>query len=181
MVTEINWSTINIYCWCWFLTRWRWEQTFNTTQTGRTMSLLILSFSIRSFSLFCSRSVFVCQVAMALVSFRTLPETERWNSLKSLACCRMLFKYSWRDKRKSSLFIFKIKTNSFYEKEKKAFYSRNDFHFSDDWMIKSLWEIIYYHSNYSQFSPVTNLSNITDFNFNGYLFRLLLAFKWFHK
>ena len=119
MVTEINWSTINIYCWCWFLTRWRWEQTFNTTQTGRTMSLLILSFSIRSFSLFCSRSVFVCQVAMALVSFRTLPETERWNSLKSLACCRMLFKYSWRDKRKS--LIFKIKTNSFYEKEKKAF------------------------------------------------------------
>jgi hypothetical protein len=48
-------------------------------------------------------------------------------------------------------------------------------------MIKSLWEIIYYHSNYSQFSPVTNLSNITDFNFNGYLFRLLLAFEWFHK
>ena len=172
MVTEkdsINRSTIDIYCWCWFillgappfllvlLTCWNWEQTFNATETGRTMSLLILSFSIRSFSLFCSRSVFVCQVAMAFVSFRTLPETERWYSLKSLACCRMLFKYSWRDKRKLSLFIFKIKTSLMQENHMKKkdssfrpLYTRNGFHFSDDgWMIKSLWEIIYYHSNYS--------------------------------
>ncbi|TNN39906.1 hypothetical protein EYF80_049921 [Liparis tanakae] len=55
------------------------------------MSLSILSFSIFSVSFFCSRSVLVCQVTTALVSFCILPVMERWYSLKSLACCRMLF------------------------------------------------------------------------------------------
>jgi len=60
-----------------------------------TKSLSILSFSIFSVSFFCSRSVLVCQVTTALVSFCILPVMERWYSLKSLACCRMLFRYSW--------------------------------------------------------------------------------------
>lgn len=30
-----------------------------------------------------------------MVSFWILPVTERWYSLKSLACCRMLLRYSW--------------------------------------------------------------------------------------
>lgn len=34
-------------------------------------------------------------MATALVSFWILPVTERWYSLKSLACCRMLLRYSW--------------------------------------------------------------------------------------
>lgn len=59
-----------------------------------TISLLILSFSMRSFSFFCSRSVLAWYVATALVSFWILPVMERWYSLKSLACCRMLLRYS---------------------------------------------------------------------------------------
>ena len=41
-----------------------------------TMSLRILSFSIRSFSFFCSRSVLAWYVATALVSFWILPVTD---------------------------------------------------------------------------------------------------------
>ena len=62
-----------------------------------TMSLLILSFSILSVSFFCSRSVLVCQLTTALVTFRTLADIERWYSLKSLACWRILLRYSWED------------------------------------------------------------------------------------
>lgn len=40
------------------------------------MSLRILSFSIRSFSFFCSRSVLAWYVATALVSFWILPVTD---------------------------------------------------------------------------------------------------------
>lgn len=66
-----------------------------------TISLLILSFSILSVSFFCSRSVLVCQVATALVSFWILPDTERWYSLKSLACWRILLRYSWKTSHKT--------------------------------------------------------------------------------
>lgn len=50
---------------------------------------------MRSFSFFCSRSVLAWYVATALVSFWILPVMDRWYSLKSLACCRMLLRYSW--------------------------------------------------------------------------------------
>lgn len=63
-----------------------------------TMSLLIRSFSILSVSFFCSLSVFVCQVATALDNFWIFPEMDLWYSLKSLACCRMLLRYSWGKK-----------------------------------------------------------------------------------
>lgn len=66
-----------------------------------TISLLILSFSILSVSFFCSRSVLVCQLATALVSFWVLPDTERWYSLKSLACWRILLRYSWKKSHKT--------------------------------------------------------------------------------
>lgn len=59
-----------------------------------TINLRILSFSIRSVSFFCSLSVLACQVATALESFWIFPATERWYSLKSFACCKMLFRYS---------------------------------------------------------------------------------------
>lgn len=59
-----------------------------------TMSLRILSFSMRSFSFFCSRSVLAWYVATALVAFWIFAVMERWYSLKSLACCRMLLRYS---------------------------------------------------------------------------------------
>lgn len=61
-----------------------------------TISLRILSFSIRSVSFFCSLSVLACQVATALDSFWIFPATDRWYSLKSFACCRMLLRYSYR-------------------------------------------------------------------------------------
>ncbi len=64
-----------------------------------TISLLILSFSILSVSFFCSLSVLACHVAMALDSFWTFPEMDLWYSLKSLACCRMLLRYSYTKKR----------------------------------------------------------------------------------
>lgn len=62
-----------------------------------TMSLRILSFSILSFSFFCSRSVLAWYVATAFVSFWILPVTDRWYSLKSLACWRMLLRYSYKN------------------------------------------------------------------------------------
>lgn len=61
-----------------------------------TISLLILSFSIRSFSFFCSLSVLAWYVATALVTFCIFAVMERWYSLKSLACCRMLLRYSYK-------------------------------------------------------------------------------------
>ena len=64
-----------------------------------TMSALIRSFSIRSASFFCSLSVLVCQVAMALDNFWIFPAMDLWNSLKSLACWRMLFRYSYIKKK----------------------------------------------------------------------------------
>lgn len=60
-----------------------------------TISLRILSFSMRSFSFFCSRSVLAWYVATALVAFWIFAVMERWYSLKSLACCRMLLRYSY--------------------------------------------------------------------------------------
>lgn len=67
------------------------------------MSLRILSFSILSFSFFCSRSVLAWYVATAFVSFWILPVTDLWYSLKSLACWRMLLRYSCSDKHKTRL------------------------------------------------------------------------------
>lgn len=64
-----------------------------------TISLRILSFSIRSVSFFCSLSVLACQVATVLDSFWIFPATDRWYSLKSFACCKMLFRYSYRPRR----------------------------------------------------------------------------------
>lgn len=64
-----------------------------------TISLRILSFSIRSVSFFCSLSVLACQVATALESFWIFPATDRWYSLKSFACCKILFRYSYRIQR----------------------------------------------------------------------------------
>ena len=61
-----------------------------------TISLLILSFSMRSFSFFCSRSVLAWYVATALVAFWILAVIERWYSLKSLAWARIMLRYSWR-------------------------------------------------------------------------------------
>lgn len=75
----------------------RKQGTFPVSHGGwdrLTISLRILSFSIRSVSFFCSLSVLACQVATALDSFWIFPATDRWYSLKSFACCKILFRYS---------------------------------------------------------------------------------------
>lgn len=77
-----------------------------------TISLRILSFSIRSVSFFCSLSVLACQVATALDNFWILPATDRWYSLKSLACCKMLFRYSYRTRREEEKGYLKSTTEA---------------------------------------------------------------------
>lgn len=72
------------------------QRPFPVSQGALTISLRIRSFSIRSVSFFCSLSVLACQVATALDSFWIFPATDRWYSLKSFACCKILFRYSYR-------------------------------------------------------------------------------------
>ena len=52
------------------------------------------SFSMRSCSFFCSRSVLTCHSITALTTLPTLTDTVRWNSLNSLPCCSTAFRYS---------------------------------------------------------------------------------------
>ena len=64
------------------------------TKSSLTMSLLILSFSSISCFFLCSLSTMAWWLSTALLSRLILPRLLRWNSLKSRACCRMLFRYS---------------------------------------------------------------------------------------
>lgn len=82
------------------------QRTFPFSQGALTISLRILSFSIRSVSFFCSLSVLACQVATALDSFWIFPATDRWYSLKSFACCKILFRYSYRVQRREKRMLW---------------------------------------------------------------------------
>ena len=66
-----------------------------TAQCPLTIRRRIRSFSMRSCSFFCSRSVLAWCIIMALFNLPILPWMLRWNSLNSLACCSTLFRYSW--------------------------------------------------------------------------------------
>lgn len=60
---------------------------------------------MRSFSFFCSRSVLAWYVATALVAFWIFAVMERWYSLKSLACCKMLLRYSCQQNTQTRLLL----------------------------------------------------------------------------
>ena len=66
-----------------------------TAHCPLTIRRRIRSFSMRSCSFFCSRSVLAWCIIMALFNLPILPWMLRWNSLNSLACCSTLFRYSW--------------------------------------------------------------------------------------